>query len=88
MAFLMIGLILTVAACLFVSLYDNWAYSLVAVVIYVISGVIVNKLTKHLSNRYLRKGHFMLAAICRIENNRVFLRHKVEVRPGFLGKWV
>jgi len=30
----------------------------------------------------------MLSVICRAENNRYYLRRGVEVRPGYLGKWV
>ena len=30
----------------------------------------------------------MLALYCRAENNRYFLAKDVEMRPGFLGKWV
>lgn len=30
----------------------------------------------------------MLAVYCRHENNRLYLKHKAELRPGFLGKWI
>jgi hypothetical protein len=30
----------------------------------------------------------MLALYCRAENNRFYLKHNVEMRPGFLGKWI
>jgi hypothetical protein len=30
----------------------------------------------------------MLALYCRAENNRFFLRHNIEMRPGFLAKWI
>jgi hypothetical protein len=30
----------------------------------------------------------MLAVYCRAENNRLFLKRNVEMRPGFLGKWI
>jgi hypothetical protein len=88
MGLLMFGLVATGISCLCVGLLSNWAYSLVAIIIYVVLGVIVNKITKHFSNKYLKQGHFMLGLICRSENNRVFLHHNVEVRPGYLGKWV
>jgi len=51
-------------------------------------GAIVNKITKELSNKYLKQAHFMLAIVCRSENNRVFLFHNIEMRPGYLGKWI
>ena len=30
----------------------------------------------------------MLAVVCRAENNRYYLRRGVEVRPGYLAKWL
>jgi len=30
----------------------------------------------------------MLALICRCETNRVYMHHNIELRPGFMGKWV
>ena len=36
----------------------------------------------------MRMTQFLLAIYCRAENNRLYLRKGVEVRPGFLGKWI
>ena len=33
-------------------------------------------------------SQFLLSVFCRAENNRFYLRHGVEVRPGFTGKWI
>ena len=30
----------------------------------------------------------MLSIFCRAENNRFFLERSVELRPGFLAKWI
>ena len=30
----------------------------------------------------------MLSVICRAENNRYYLRRGVEIRPGYLAKWI
>lgn len=30
----------------------------------------------------------MLSVVCRAENNRYYLRRGVEVRPGYLARWV
>jgi hypothetical protein len=29
-----------------------------------------------------------LAVICRAENNRYYLKRNVEMRPGYLAKWI
>lgn len=30
----------------------------------------------------------MLSVVCRAENNRYYLRRGVEVRPGYLARWI
>lgn len=30
----------------------------------------------------------MLAVVCRAENNRYYLRRGVEIRPGYLARWI
>jgi hypothetical protein len=30
----------------------------------------------------------VLSVVCRAENNRYYLKRGVEVRPGYLGRWV
>jgi hypothetical protein len=30
----------------------------------------------------------MLALYCRAENNRIFLKKNIELRPGFMAKWI
>ena len=30
----------------------------------------------------------MIGLICRAENNRLFLNYNVEMRPGYLGRWI
>lgn len=58
------------------------------VLVYIIIGLIINKVTRSYANKYLRQGHLMLALICRAENNRIYLSFNVEMRPGYLGKWI
>jgi len=70
---LMVGLVAAVITCLFVALFSKWGYCLVAVIIYLIISLVVNKVTRDYSNKYLKQAHFMLALICRCENNRIFL---------------
>ena len=69
-------------------LYSYWVIILAVIAAYAILGVILNKLSKYLASRYLKQGHFILALVCRCENNRVFLHHNIEMRPGYLGKFI
>ena len=50
--------------------------------------VITNTIVKYLSNHQLRVSQFLLAVLCRAENNRLYLKSGIELRPGFLGKWI
>lgn len=43
---------------------------------------------KLLSSEVLRQSQFILAVHCRGENNRLYLRRGVELRPGYLAKWI
>lgn len=36
----------------------------------------------------MRVSQFLLAVFCRAENNRLYLKNGIELRPGFLGKWI
>jgi hypothetical protein len=69
-------------------LYSYWVIILAVIAAYAILGVILNKLSKYLASRYLKQGHFILALVCRCENNRVFLHHNIEMRPGYQGKFI
>jgi energy-coupling factor transporter transmembrane protein EcfT len=88
MTVLVVGLAATVAACMSLGIFSNWGYAIIAAVAYIIIGLIVNKITKHFASKYLKQGHLMLGLLCRSENNRLFLKCNIEMRPGFQGKWI
>ena len=64
-----------------------WGPMLV-VILYLISVLILITVFKYRSSYKMRASQFLLAVFCRAENNRLYLRHGVENRPGFLGKWI
>ena len=39
-------------------------------------------------NQVYRMAHFVLAVFCRVENNRLYLQHGIEIRPGFNAQWI
>jgi hypothetical protein len=39
-------------------------------------------------HKKLRQSHFLLSVFLRAENNRHYLNLGLELRPGFLGKWI
>lgn len=85
---ILIALIATIALSMGIGMTKHWAYSLIFIVFFFVYSAISIKVTKVKSNRFLRQAHFMLAVFCRAENNRLFLHRNVEMRPGFMAKWI
>jgi hypothetical protein len=54
MTVLMLGLAATVIGAMILGIKSSWGYAVLVVVIYVIVGWIINKLSKHFSNKYLK----------------------------------
>jgi len=67
---------------------QNWLWTIFSIAIYVVCGSVASSILKEDINSGLRKVHFLLAVACRAHNNRVFLQHGIELRPGFHGKWL
>jgi hypothetical protein len=66
----------------------SWVTSILVIALFIIAMTIAYLLFKRFQNKYLRQAHFILALYCRSENNRFYLSKHVEMRPGFLAKWV
>ena len=66
----------------------NWGNMVLYILLYFIFVPIVYKVSKCFQCKYLRQAHFVLAVVCRAENNRYYLRRGVEARPGYLARWV
>ena len=65
-----------------------WVWSAFIMVFYTIIAVGIYYIIRWRSSQYLRHSQFLLAVFCRAENNRLYLKHGVELRPGYLGKWI
>ncbi len=66
---------------------DYWGPMLFAVG-YIVIFLVVTTFFKYRSSYQMRMSQFLLAVFSRAENNRLYLKNGVEVRPGFLGKWI
>ena len=66
----------------------NWGNMVLYILLYFIIVPIIYKISKCFQCKYLRQAHFMLAVVCRAENNRYYLRRGVEIRPGYLARWI
>jgi hypothetical protein len=66
----------------------NWGNMVLYILLYFIIVPIIYKISKCFQCKYLRQAHFILAVVCRAENNRYYLRRGVEIRPGYLARWL
>jgi len=66
----------------------NWGNMVLYVLLYFIFVPIIYKVSKCFQCKYLRQAHFVLSVVCRAENNRYYLTRGVEVRPGYLARWI
>jgi hypothetical protein len=67
---------------------SNWGNMVLYVLLFFIFVPIIYKTSKCFQCKYLRQAHFVLSVVCRAENNRYYLERGVEVRPGYLARWV
>lgn len=68
--------------------YDSLLWSGLVIVIFCVVVLATVWGIKYSYNRHLRNSHFLLAVFCRAENNRHYLNLGLELRPGYLGKWI
>lgn len=66
----------------------HYWYPMLMVISYLVSVLVVITVFKYRSSYKMRMSQFLLSVYCRAENNRLYLRRGVEIRPGFLGKWI
>jgi len=67
---------------------ESWLWCAFVILMYIFVLITTVYFTKYAYNKGLRQSHFLLAVFCRAENNRHYLNLGLELRPGFLGKWI
>ena len=88
-------LILAILAAIFLLLAvitgmtgDSFFWPTFIVILYIIIYICASIGVKYFSSYQLRMSQFLVSVLCRAENNKVYLKNGVEVRPGFLGSWI
>jgi hypothetical protein len=66
----------------------KWFWPVFILAIYFTGFFIANHYVNKRLSVYYRMGHFALAVLCRAENNRLYLKHGIEMRPGYNGLYV
>lgn len=67
---------------------NNWLWTLFITILFVIIAVFSLCCVKFAYNKALRSSHILLSLFCRAENNRKYLKLGLELRPGYLAKWI
>ena len=66
----------------------QWIYLLLGTLIYIVVGGMTASFMKERCNGWYRELHFLLAVHLRAANNKVYLKMGVELRPGYIGRWI
>jgi hypothetical protein len=66
----------------------RWFWPLIIMVVYMVGIFVANHYFNKRMSYHYRMGHFVLSVLCRAENNRLYLKHGIEMRPGYNGLWV
>lgn len=67
---------------------SNWLYCALIIACFIIAYMLIVYFSKIAYHKKLRQSHFLLSVFCRAENNRHYLNLGLELRPGYLGKWI
>ena len=67
---------------------ESYVGALFIIIFYFVILIIVNQVMRRKSNYHIRMSQFLVAVLCRAENNKKYLKKGVEVRPGFQASWI
>lgn len=67
---------------------NKWIWTILFLILCITAYFTASYFIKTKQHADLRLSHFLLAVFCRAENNRLYLKQGVELRPGYLGKWI
>lgn len=66
----------------------GWVGCAITILVYMTLAILGIYFIKYSYNAKLWQSNFLLAIFCRAENNRHYLNLGLELRPGFLAKWI
>jgi hypothetical protein len=67
---------------------DSYGAAAGVMIFYIIACFAAFWAVRYVSHKLFRNSQFALAMLCRAENNRFYLHNGVELRPGYLGRWI
>ena len=81
-------IILLVIACVLGITLNSWLWVLLILVAYGLAAGAFIVVRKTKQSQVLQLAHLQLSLFLRAENNRYYMRNGLELRPGFLAKWI
>lgn len=66
----------------------NWIWTAFLTALFIFLAALTIYCIKFAYSRALRQSHMLLSLFCRVENNRLYLKLGLELRPGYLAKWI
>ena len=86
--YLLLGLFIVVIVAIVLGIFVHFALSAVIIVGYIVGLIVMIKKISH-ENELLRKQiHFNVCLIIRNENERLFLKHNIKAKVGFMTEWL
>lgn len=67
---------------------ESIMWPVIIMVVYMICCYMAFLAVRYGASKKFRDAHFLLAIFCRSENNRFYLNHGMELRPGYLAHWI
>ena len=82
------SIILVIIICAIGISLSSWIWCLLVLAIYGLAMATFVFMRKSKTAIPLQSAHLQLSLFLRAENNRFYIRNGVELRPGFLAKWI
>ena len=87
-SFFISSIILVIIICAIGISLSSWIWCLLVLAIYGLAMATIVFMRKSKTAIPLQSAHLQLSLFLRAENNRFYIRNGVELRPGFLAKWI
>lgn len=84
----LIGLLVVLITGILLGIFISYIITIVLLSVYAITLIAIFLYNRKKNQRLLYISHIALALFIRCENNRLYLKHKILARPGYLGKWI
>ena len=86
--YLVFGMMITAIVSVLLGVFVHYAISIALGCLYFLALGIFVICIKRWTGRLIKHSHFCLSLMLHAENNRLYMKHGVILRPGFMAKWI